>query len=70
MPLWETYIANSGYICSVLKLIKIKKYTMGLLSTVLEQVCEGFHLFLFFRKTADKNNELFHVYFSRILPRV
>ena len=40
MPLWKTYIANSGYICSVLKLIKIENSTMGLLSTVLE---EGVH---------------------------
>ena len=30
-------------------------------------VCEGFRLFLVFRKTADKKDELFHMYFSRIL---
>ena len=40
IPLWKTNIANSGYICSALKLIKIKNSTMGLLSTVLE---EGVH---------------------------
>ena len=31
---------------------------------------KGFRLFLFFRKTFDKKDELFHVHFSRILSIV
>ena len=37
MPLWKTYIANLGCIWSYVKLINIKNYTMGLLSTIIEK---------------------------------
>ena len=62
MPLWKTYIANSSYICSFLKLDNIWNYTMGLLSTILEnrllflKVSEGARLFLFFRMAAGKKH--------------